>query len=64
MGNYEDDFIEIRMFSVQDFGLVRSHCLFVLAETEGVGHEVIPAPVSRVFPYNRQSTIELIKLSR
>lgn len=42
----------------------RSHCLFVLAEAEGVGHEVIPAPVNHVFPYNRQSAIELIKLRR
>nr|XP_014263586.1 protein-lysine N-methyltransferase EEF2KMT isoform X2 [Maylandia zebra] len=33
-------------------------------EAEGVGHEVIPAPVNHVFPYNRQSAIELIKLRR
>ncbi|XP_063328553.1 protein-lysine N-methyltransferase EEF2KMT [Pelmatolapia mariae] len=33
-------------------------------ETEGVGHEVIPGPVNHVFPYNRQSAIELIKLCR
>lgn len=65
MGNYEDDFIEIRIFAVQDVGLNEVIvCLFVLAEAEGVGHEVIPAPVNHVFPYNRQSAIELIKLRR
>uniref|UniRef100_A0A3Q0SKJ2 Eukaryotic elongation factor 2 lysine methyltransferase n=1 Tax=Amphilophus citrinellus TaxID=61819 RepID=A0A3Q0SKJ2_AMPCI len=33
-------------------------------ENEGISHEVTPGPVSHVFPYNRQSAIELLKLHR
>lgn len=33
-------------------------------ENEGISHDVIPGPVSHVFPYNRQSAIELLKLHR
>ncbi|KAM9345994.1 protein-lysine N-methyltransferase EEF2KMT [Symphorus nematophorus] len=33
-------------------------------EKEGISHNVITGPVSHVFPYNRVSAIEMIKLSR
>ncbi|XP_044037570.1 protein-lysine N-methyltransferase EEF2KMT isoform X3 [Siniperca chuatsi] len=33
-------------------------------EKAGISHHVIPGPVSRVFPYNRVSDIEMIKLYR